>query len=110
MRPLGRTAFTLAGAAAALLAATVFLPLTSTYSRVRAQTTNAGVVRPWTCWTLSIAEQSILPPVVSAETCAGARPTSIRFGPRVTSRSALPIVVPAAPSSLSALVSGRRWS
>jgi hypothetical protein len=56
---------------------------------------------------MSIAEQSILPPVMPAGLCdAAPRPSSIRLGSRIVTRAIQAAIAPAAPSALAAAVSG----
>lgn len=69
----------------------------------RSEPAPQSVLRPWACWTLSIAEQSVFPPVVNPDICAEVRPTAIRLDRTAT---VAPLVAPGPPASLSASVSG----
>lgn len=85
------------------LPAIVYVALSTRTTSVAAQSTG-GVSRSWSCWSLSIADQSIFHQVAPDAVCESApRPSSLRLGPR---RAFAPLAVPAAPTSLAASVSG----
>jgi hypothetical protein len=73
--------------------------------RAFAQSPN-GVSRPWSCWTQSIAEQSIFRPA-AAQGCGPDGRTARVSLAGVRFRAASPVVVPGTPESLAATVSGR---
>lgn len=63
--------------------------------------------RPWSCFTASIAEQSIFRPGARSSLCGDInRPAPLRLGSRIRTRDAAPLIAPAAPTALSATVSG----
>jgi hypothetical protein len=69
--------------------------------------TDPVVSRPWSCFTASIAEQSIFrPPSRPVECGEQTPPITLRMGSRIRTRDAAALVAPTAPTALVAAVSG----